>query len=173
MTTPTQQASTIRKGDIFRFRYSDEERAKRFMPDHCFDGQLVAFQRDDGSIYLKDTYWSGFTSRSDGTCFSPEEAGRLGELTFVCNVYDVQEIRKDQTVYYAESDVFDLSYQHHCYPYYVVRKGAQRDRERMLAVIAERIADKKREIESLDRGIIWLESMRALCDEGKLDEVYL
>jgi hypothetical protein len=103
---------TIREGDVFRFRYSDT--TKRFMPYHCFDGQLIAFKQPDGSLLLRDTYWlhacPDFKERSDTRTFTEAEAREQGELAFVCNLGQTDRIEKYALPYYDEADVFDLSH---------------------------------------------------------------
>ncbi len=130
MSTPA-----FSNGDVFHFRYSELERSKRFMPEHCFDGQLVY---DGKSGELFDTYW-GFMSLSDsGHHFTPEEAAAKGTLTFICNLDEVQPIQECLYEQYDEADRFDLSYQHACYKKYFIRKGAKKSRAMQLRLLDER-----------------------------------
>ena len=34
--------------DVFSFRYNEEETKKRFEPYHCFDGQFIVKQSENG-----------------------------------------------------------------------------------------------------------------------------
>lgn len=168
--------SAIREGDVFRFRYS-AERAPKHMPYHCFDGQLIAFKQPDGSLLLRDTYWlyahPDFKERSDTRSFTEDDARERGELEFVCNLGDVERVEKDRTLYYDDGDVFDLSHQHRCYPYFAIRKGAERCPEKMRREIASKIQDAERRINSAKWEIERMHGYAAKVDAGQLDEVYL
>ena len=126
-------ALTVCEGDVYRFRYNAEEMAKRFEPHHCFDGQLVA-----RGGKLIDTYW-GFDHLGDcGRVFTPEEAERLGTLSLVCNLSEVVAVQKWQFAQYAEADRFDLSHQHGCYGFFVVRRGAVPSCDVRLGLVREK-----------------------------------
>lgn len=163
----------LREGDVFRFSYSTEYRAKLFMPDHCFDGQLVALDYCE-SIILFDTYWLlGSKPCGDAMRFTQEEALARGELTFVCNLNDVEVIDTWFAQYYDDADVFDLSYQHQCYPYFAIRKGAERSQSKIFRKIEEKMQEERRSIESAICRIGLLTRARLLTEEGRLSEVYL
>ena len=93
----------IREGDIFNFYWSVEEKNKRFMPHHCFDGQLEAQECRDGLIRLFDTYWH---DRHNGK--TPQEWRKLGKLEFIINLNDTEEIPASEVPYYRRKDVFNL-----------------------------------------------------------------
>jgi hypothetical protein len=166
---------TIREGDVFRFRYSDT--TKRFMPYHCFDGQLIAFKQPDGSLLLRDTYWlhacPDFKERSDTRTFTEAEAREQGELAFVCNLGQTDRIEKYALPYYDEADVFDLSHQHGCYPYFALRKGAEKSPDKIRRVIGERIAEARRKIELAEWDIKRMTEFALKVEAGELSEVYL
>lgn len=163
----------IREGDVFRFSYSGEQRAKLFEPYHCFDGQLVAVI-EGGSIRLMDSYWlHEFKPRHDSRWFTEDDAMAKGELTFVCNLGDVQKVDKWQTQYYDDADVFDLSYQHRCYAFHAIRKGASKSKGKMLQVIEEKLQAERRAIESANWTIERLTKEAKKIEEGRLEEVYL
>ena len=134
----------IKELDVFHFRYKPKIAETMSYPDHCFDGQLIAKKNQKGEIYLEDTYWS-----SGDKCFTPKEAKEKGILTFYCNLNEVEEIGEGSQDYYADEDIFNLSHQHGCYRKFAVRKDAQRNKEKMLSVINERIREAKRKIEWL------------------------
>lgn len=163
----------LHEGDVFRFSYSTEYRAKLFMPDHCFDGQLVALDYCE-SIILFDTYWlHGFKPSEGGAQFTQEEALARGELTFVCNLNDVEMIDKGRAQYYDDADIFNLSYQHQCSPYFAIRKGAERSQAKMSRKIEEKMQEERRSIESAISRIGLLTRAKLLTEEGRLSEVYL
>ena len=138
-------AVQFRVNDVFSFRYNEEEARKRFEPYHCFDGQFIVKQRENGELYLMDTYWAskydGFRHRSDCKWKTIEDAQKQGELTFRCNLDEVEEIREHELQYYDDEDLFNLSYQHDCYEFYVKRKGAERSIDKMLQSIKHKIED--------------------------------
>lgn len=143
-------SATIKAGDVFNFRYTDGK--ERFMPNHCFDGQLIAVETPRG-LLLADTYWTFGKVHSDsGRVFNEQEAREQGELTFVCNLSEVEDI-KDGTHYYADKDVFDLSHQHGCYKKHVKRKGALRSRERMLQKLYSDMQEAHRQVASAARSV--------------------
>ena len=128
--------------DVYRFSYSAEWRTKLFEPSHCFDGQLIYREG-----VLTDTYW-GIEPRGDGgRRFSQQEAEQKGALTFVCNLNDVEQIQEHLFPQYADGDAFNLSHQHGCYKYFVVKKGARKSTEKRLAILAERVKTAKHEAE--------------------------
>ena len=167
-------ADAIREGDIFRFSYSDESRAKKFEPYHCFDGQLLAVKEGDG-IVLLDTYWLyQFQPSGDGRRFTEATAKEQGALTFVCNLAEVDKVHSEsETQYFDAADVFDLSSQHRCYPYFAVRKGAERSKEKMLSVLQEKMHKERSAIDSAAYNIQHLSRQMLLVEQDRLEEVYL
>ncbi len=125
------------------------------MPNHCFDGQLIACKHGDG-LRLEDTYWNS----GDNRVFTLEEALRLGTLEFVCNLNDVEKSHKSDLKYYDNKDIFDLSYQHHCYESYYRRKGAKRSKTKMLETVNKKLVEAQREAEYQMRKIEQLSATR-------------
>ena len=150
----------IKLNDIYIFRYNEMYLEKIFMPDHCFDKQLVVKEKN-GELYLEDTYW-GFADSSNKK-FTLEEILEKGTLTFICNLNSVVECREYDAQYYAGEDIFDLSYQHHCYQKYCIKKDAKRSAEKMKDVLNEKITKSKFEIE-------W-ETIQIKRNEEKLQEI--
>ena len=167
----------IKERDVYRFHYTPTEQSKRFMPDHCFDGQLVAFLWDSDrtdSIRLQDSYWLyQFKPGGSGKIFTPEQAAQQGTLQFVCNLDDVDIVNKYDTQYYADGDVFNLSYQHGCYPYFAVRKGAKRNAEKMLVVLAQQEQEQRSNLSNAANALQRIASARQRIQDGHIDEVYL
>ena len=148
----------LKLNDVYRFCYNKIWIEKIFMPDHCFDRQLIV-RGDENGLYLRDTYWGS----GEGKSFTLEEALKKGILTFVCNLDDVEEIKEYDTQYYADGDIFDLSSQHHCYRKFYIKKGVSRLSEKMKAVLNEKITKSKHEIE-------W-ETFQIKRNEEKLQEL--
>lgn len=146
------EATTIilREGDVYSFRYNEEETKKRFEPYHCFDGQLIVRKYGEGGeMRLVDTYWGS----GDNRTFTLEEALNKGHLAFKCNLSDVEEIREWEKIYYDDSDLFDLSTQHHCHNRYAKRKGAERSKEKMMLTLLDKITSSQHKIQSLQKDI--------------------
>ena len=132
----------IKIGDYYRFSYNEKYEKELFMPYHCFDGILFVKQKNDGSLYLVDTYWS-----SGGRSFTLEQALEQGILTFICNINDVEPCVKSEKRYYNSDDFFNLSSQHGCYERYFKRKNAARSSELMEEELKKLIDERKHEIE--------------------------
>jgi hypothetical protein len=134
----------IKKDDVFAFRYNEQYVAKNYDPYHCFDGTLIAKVNSDGAIYLEDTYWS-----SDNRWFTPDEVAKQGVLVFKCNLNDYEACSSDVVKYYDPSDYVEL-YIHHGYRNkFLLKKGAVRSVDAMVARIQEEVDDKTRQIQSL------------------------
>lgn len=150
--TQTEQTIVLRINDVYSFRWNADyvKKSGRSDLNHCFDGQFIVKQRDGGELYFMDTYWAskydGFTHWSDSRSYSLEEALENGTLEYICNLDEVEEIQKYEMNYYADADLFDLSYQHYCYGFYVRKKGAVRSPEKMRAVILEKISENEGKI---------------------------
>mgnify|MGYP000300617530 CR=1 FL=1 len=142
----------MKLNDVYRFSYSPEARETMFETYHCFDGQLIVRARDDGSLFLHDTFWGG----SGGRTFTPEEARAKGELTFVCNLDGVEEIKDYEAPYYAEGDVFNLTSHHGHSKRWVRRRGALRSRDAILTHLHERLDKARRDVDSAVRSVEWV-----------------
>jgi hypothetical protein len=137
--------AALRVNDVYSFRYNEHELKKRFSPYHCFDGQLVAKQRENGEFYFVDTYrgskYDKFTTHGDMKRKSIQQALGEGTLTFICNLDEVDEIKEYETVYFDDDDFYNLSYQSGCYKYFVKKKDAIRSKEKMLQSIKKKIEE--------------------------------
>lgn len=175
MSEQSETQREVRERDVFSFRYNKTECAKLIDPYHCFDGQLIALSTSGGFV-LYDSYWLNcFSLRGDdtGRKFTLSEAHRLGELNFLCNLNDVREIHKSETRYFSDDDVWNLSYQHNSYAHYVVRNGAERDKEKMLAVLESEEQEQVSRIRLANNTIERVHDARRLIAEGRIDEVLL
>lgn len=161
----TEMGVQFKENDVYYFRYNAEEVKTMFNPYHCFDGQLIVRKKENGELYLEDTYWGSGGNRR----FTIEAAQKEGVLTFKCNLNDVETVSKHDLQYFDHVDLFDLSHQHGCYKSYAKRKGAQRSKEKMLAVIAEKIESNESEIRSAKRNIERLNESKAKLDAGEIN----
>jgi len=150
--------------DVFTFRYKNQ--SEMFEPNHCFDGQLV-IKKYDGELILEDTYWS-----SNGRRFKIQEAIDKGEMKFVCNLNEVSLIKESETVYYDDSHIFNLSYQHGCYRKFAIKKGAKRSAKKMIKIIEHKISDEKYNIKYSNRNIELLEEKLKKVKNGDI-KIYI
>jgi len=133
----------IKLNDVYRFRYNEELIKNKFEPYWCFDGQLVVKQSNNGELYLEDTYWCSGNNK----IFTLNEALQKGTLEFICNLDDVEECFIWDLDYYADEDLFNLSYQHNYYKKYYKRKGAKKSVKKMKAILEEKIKHTEQMIE--------------------------
>lgn len=157
--------------DVFHAHW--KERVWGDQKDHCFEGLLIVMKDSKGSWKLVDCFWG--IKRLDNSQWSLEEAEKLFDLKWYCNLGDVE--RSDGAEkYYDDKDVFFLHEQHSCVPscrYTYVRKGAKRSQEKMLSVIREKVAKEKRNIEYAAQNIELYSKEEQRIINGELDKIYL
>jgi len=150
--------------DVYEFRYNAEMVKKLVYPYHCFDGTLIVRKFDDGSLRLVDTYWN-----SDNRTFTIEKALKEGELTFICNLDEVDELKGFGTEYYDDSDVIRLKihagYRNETY----LKKGAVKSKDKMISVIKEKIEIEENNIRSANRYIGLLAETLKKVESGDLN----
>lgn len=159
----------LKTNDVYSFRFNKEYREKNQYTNHCFDGQFIVKQRENGELYFLDTYWAskhdGFKHRGDHRSMSVSDALKNGHLEYICNLDEVEEIREHDLVYYSDDDLFNLSYQHGCYKFFVKKKGAVRDVIKMERIILEKISYCEDSINSMKRDIVsYKETLQRLKD---------
>ena len=162
MVTETQQE--LRDGDIFRWRWRDDDRHADNLPYrsyHCKSQWAIA---RSGAIY--DTYW-GHTSHDGLLRFSDVI------LTYVGNENDMDKIRPGAEVYYKPDDIVDMRHSNSSGAPIYRKAGAVRDYVAMRHEAASRLEDAQRELDRAKRKIERMEEALALIDGGDLDSVYL
>lgn len=113
-------------GDIFRWSWKNPK--SQFAPYHC----CSCIAEFTGTL-LRDTYWSGMSS---GKQWTPEEAEKQLDLTFIANRDDLLQMNPDVHHYYDEKDVVDLRHPNNSSRSLVyIRDGAQRSAERMAETV--------------------------------------
>jgi len=141
----------IKLNDVYSFQWNEKYYKEHHDPNWCFDGQLIVRQRENGELYLADTYWGSCHNGKwglDGSSktFMLEKLLKLGTLKFKCNLDDIELIERWELDYYDDKDLFDLSYQHRCYPRYFKRKCAEKSIEKMERVLKNKIESTERVI---------------------------
>ncbi len=155
---------SIKKHDVFRVRWKPDMN-KRNDPYWCFDAQLVAFENDDGEIYLRDTYWG--VDDSSGKTISPTEMRRKFRYTKVCNLDEVEEIQDQR--YYAPKDVIELHRQHGGYKNYAIKKSAKPNKRAILRELDEQEEKAKHDIRWAQSDLERIAEKRTKVLDGDLE----
>lgn len=148
---PLLAAVQFRVNDVFNFRYKPDEAKKRFEPYHCFDGTLVVKKCGEDKLYLVDTYWS----IGDSRIFTPDEALEKGELTFLCNLEEMDDIKEMETLYYDDADIVKMHIHAGYRSRFLIKKGVQRSQAKMLQSIKQKIEDEHSKIRSAENSLKW------------------
>lgn len=132
----------MRKNDVFRWSYKNT--GSMYMPYHCKSQICIAKQREDGYMYLEDTYWG---SHSSNLRFSLKEAEESLELKFLGNLDDFEEKSEMETCYFSSKDIMDLSHSNSRKQIYI-RKGAKKNLNKMRKVIEANIEEYRKQAEN-------------------------
>lgn len=159
----------IKNNDVFHFIPKDNSEFANWTRENLF----VAKIGEDGKIILVDTYCG--IGRLDNKQYSLSEARKLGKLEYYCNLDEIEKIEEYKTKYYDDKDIFILHDQHACADsciYYFVRKGAEKDKEKMLETVNELLNKAKREIEYQTRNVEEYSAKKQQIENGNL-EIYI
>jgi hypothetical protein len=110
----------MKEGDVYKWYYKNDAEYRRNNSSTaywCMDNRCIVRNGE-----LVDTYWDGVSSTrlsSNSSYLNPEKV----DLEFICNVNDVEFIKKYEIEDYDK--VYNLSYQKGCYPCFAIDKGAQ------------------------------------------------
>lgn len=155
------------ENDVYNFRYKPDEFKKRFEPYHCFDGILVV-QKHNDKIYLVDTYWS----TGDNKIFTPEKAISEGELTFLCNLDEMMDIKSSETVYYDDADIVELNIHAGHRNRFLIKKDTVRSQSKMLQVIKHKIENEHCKIRGAESSLKSYNDILSKIESGDTN-VYL
>lgn len=163
----------MKAGDVYRFVWKPDPGNEHRDRNWCFDGQLIAVPCN-GSLILADTYWRfGELNGDTGKTFTLERAVEAGDLRFVCNLNDLEPAQPHETRYYDEKDLYDLSYQHRCYPKLMKRKGAKRSREAMYRALAQDRKEAEEALRAAVHKLEWIARTRQVVEDASdLEKVY-
>ena len=164
-----ETALEIKNGDVYRFHWHpDPEPVQGRDRYWCFDGQLVAV---DG--LLVDTFWRFGVRDTHSRTFTVEEACKAGELTYVCNVNDLEPAPHSAERWYDKADLFDLSHQHRCYGKLMLRKGAKKNKEAMLRALSADRKEAEDDLRAAVHKIEWVARTRQIVeDAADVEKVY-
>jgi hypothetical protein len=161
------QTTDIRNGDIFRWRYADENPGDNapYRRYHCKSQIAIA---KNGR--LMDTYWGG----SSDHWWTYGEAPSKLVLTFLGNLADLEPKEPYMAEYYDAADCVDISHPNSSRGNFYVRKGAKRSEQKMREVIAYKIGKEESAIRVAGWHIETLKKELAKIESGTpLEEVYL
>ena len=134
----------LKKGQVWRLRVDREK-----YPDFntwCRDLQYIVTSYTDKTgkeiLQLTDTYWG-----TDGSDF--DKLSTFGTMEFRFDFAEVEEIQEHDLDYYADDDIIPFFRQASCRKQWFIKKGTERSKEKMLAVLNERIREARSKIDSL------------------------
>jgi len=155
-------------GDIFRWKYKDEKVGDRSVYGRYHCKSQIAIAKNG---WLIDTFWRG---SGDATARTYAEAQRDWDLTFLANMSALRCVPEYMADYYADADIVDLNHSNSSRGNFYVRKDAKRCKEKMLAALVAKIAEKEREASWAQRQLIETREKHAAIESGAdVDEIYL
>lgn len=158
----------LKVGDIYRFRYNEEFLKDKFEPYHCFDGLMTVKESDKGLVLI-DGYWS-----SGNRWFTIKDALEQGDLTFICNLDEVETISEYDSKYFNEKDIYIVPFHSGYRTVIYKRKGAEKCRETILKVLEAKVSYAKSSVESAERSLEWAErDLEKAKVEQDIDEIYV
>lgn len=162
----------LKENHVYHFYYHPLKEQGWDSRKHCFEGTLIAF-KDGSEIKLRDTYWG--INDNTGRILTLEEAITKGQLTFYCDLSQIEKIEESDINYYDDSDIFHLSSQHACSSSCIVyykRLGAKKSQQKMLQVIDGKIHEEKKSIERSVNNVANYSEIKARIKNNDL-EVWL
>lgn len=164
----TISGTTIKDGDIFRWRYADEkpEDLGAWRRYHC--KSQIAIAR---AGWLQDTYWGDSSSNS---CWKYNEALAQLVLTYIGNFADLEAKERYMVEYYEPQDCVDISHPNSSRGHFYIRKGSERSAKKMREIIEYKIEKEESAIRVAGWRIETLTKELAKIDSGvPLEQVYL
>lgn len=171
-STPTE----FRENDIFRWSFSPEwyEKAKQWRHDPYWCCSRFAIVK--GS-HLLDTYWLHDLAEQNWTTDGMKWDTRhqlIVELELIANLDDLEKVPEYCADYYDDSDIVDLNHSNNGSGCFYIRKGAQRSREKMLAVAHRRLKDQQDKYRWLEQDMRQtLDLITRISSTENLREIYL
>lgn len=147
-----KEGISLREGDVYKWYYKNDAEYRRNNTSTaywCMDNSCIVRNGE-----LVDTYWDGVDlSRlsSNSSYLNPDKV----DLEFICNVNDVEFIKKYEIEDYDR--VYNLSYQKGCYPCYAIDKGAQVSNEALKKKYINEYSKVLSEKEYAERRLSWLD----------------
>lgn len=158
------KVTDIKDGDIFFWSFKDEKR--HMAPDAYWAKSRYAIAQG-GLLY--DTFWS-----SSPTCVhSYHTALDIWELKLLGNLNDLEKKPEYYKDYYDNSDIVNINHSNSPKGNFYIRKGAERDKQKMIEIIKYKIESEESNIRMAKNTIKRLNEVLSEIDAGKaLDEIY-
>lgn len=157
-------------GDIFRWSYTPARllQMRRYTSEPYWAKSRIGIVRKG---FLYDTFWNAGTDCN----WTPEAASEELTLTFVANMADLEKRPEADAKYYAEADIVNLNHSNSRRGNFYIRKGAKRDRTRMLETARKKLTAAESEFRSASRLIeLYADREQRLLDPNtNLDEVWI
>lgn len=142
--------SELKEGDVYKWYYKDDLEYRRKCSGGtaywCMDNRCIVRNGE-----LVDTYWDGVDLNrlsSNSSYLNPDKV----DLEFICNVNDVEFIKKYEIEDYDK--VYNLSYQKGCY---AIDKGAQVSNEALKKKYINEYSKVLSEKEYAEHRLSWLD----------------
>ena len=139
----------FKENDVFNFRYKPDIAKKYISPYHCFDGTLIVKRYDKDNLYLEDTYWGSGDSRT----FTTDKVIEKGELTFLCNLDEMVDIKEHETLYYDDVNIVKMFIHAGYRNRFLIKKDVQRSQAKMIQSIKQKIEDVHSKIKSAENSL--------------------
>lgn len=113
----------------------------------------IVKERQDGTLYMEDTYWS---SSQDNKRFSKEDIGTRIEVTYIGNFDDLERCDESELKYYNKEDTVDLRHPNNTRGNVYIRKGATRSLDKMKRIVQAHIDHYERKVKYMQDDIVRL-----------------
>lgn len=146
----------MKENNVFKFKYNAQQLVVRTDLHHCFDGILVS----NGTMLI-DTYWAAGLRR-----FTLKEAQAQGTIELLCNLEEMQEIKEHEAQYF--DDVIVLFIHAGYRKKWLIKKGQERSKTKMLESIEDKINTKNRELNRVKDALQTLSETKIKIESGDL-----
>lgn len=160
----------LKEKDVYQARW--KERSWGDQKDHCFEGLLVVLRDHTDKLLLVDSFWGVGKMDEYNKKYTLEDAKKHFDLTYYCNLDEIEPVGSYDLNYYANEDVIFLHDQHACVEsckYYYIKKGATRNRDKMIETLNKKIEESKYIIERETRNLKENSDKLAEVISGNLD----
>ena len=127
---------------------------------------LLLAGKDERGLVFYDIYWADWH-----TNYSFEQV--KDRITFAFDLNGSKEVNRSEFSQYKEEDKFFIP-QGGQDESYLIRGGAEKSREIIIEIMESKIEDRKTEIKSLQRNIVWRkEVLKEIKDGGDINNIFV
>lgn len=137
----------LKDGDIYHWSWNDEEYSKREL--EIQSGTLYWCCSRIGIVkdgVLRDTYWH---SGSEGKQFTSKDCAQKLDLSFIANFADLVSAQPSDRAMYLDEDCVNLNHPNSTSGNFYLRKGAEKNLDKMKRVKQRELRSLKSKIEQL------------------------